>query len=248
MEHSWCLVFWLHRRDHLHEAAQLLLDQLDDFRKCHEIEPKSQTKKTFIPFPCLDRASEFDAISRKKEMRALREAKRLQETTEVGAGMLAGGRPPSQVFGVPILCDHSESTLLTEELAECLFEYLPVSVRLPGSSQWVLAYSPKAHGVSLHTFYRNVEKCRRTLVLIADTQGFLFGGFTPETWKPHHHFYGSGEAFVFTFGRLGVNPRVRLFPSTTQNRCFMFSDAHSFAMGSSSTGKHALAVCNDMLH
>mmetsp|Transcript_51105 Transcript_51105/g.121421 ORF Transcript_51105/g.121421 Transcript_51105/m.121421 type:complete len:400 (-) Transcript_51105:260-1459(-) len=248
-EHGWCVVFGMHSREDLHEAAQLTINYIDALASNRSSSDKaalrSSMRRTFVPFPCLDRASVYEAVSKKKEMKELATTGKIAEEKRPNERRQPA---PSHVFGVTIRCDLKEPPLLTADVAECLFEYLPVSARLPGVSEWVLAYSPKAHGVSLATFYRNVEKCRRTLVLIADTQGFVFGGFAPEAWLLGRHFYGSGEAFVFTFGKMTATPQARLFPATTKNRCFMYSDSDSFAMGSSSTGKHAIAICSDMLH
>ncbi|CAE8681635.1 unnamed protein product, partial [Polarella glacialis] len=110
--------------------------------------------------------------------------------------------------------------MLTTALAECLLDYLPVEVRLPGAVEWVLRYTPKAHGVSLSTMFRNLAECEKTVVFIQDTEDFIFGGFAPATWEPSHKFYGSGESFVFSYGKVEAGaeiPEVKYYPCTFKN-------------------------------
>mmetsp|Transcript_96833 Transcript_96833/g.273671 ORF Transcript_96833/g.273671 Transcript_96833/m.273671 type:complete len:517 (-) Transcript_96833:58-1608(-) len=92
--------------------------------------------------------------------------------------------------------------LLTQCLAERIYDHLPVCLRVPGVIEWALCYTPKVHGVSLATLFRNVAGRGMTLLLIQDSEEHVFGGFAPVPWEPRGRFYGSGEAFVFSCGRL----------------------------------------------
>jgi len=147
--------------------------------------------------------------------------------------------------------------LLTPALAECILEYLPVSLRLPGTVEWVMRYSPKAHGVSLSTLYRNMADREKTVIIVLDSEARIFGGFAPACWRPTQKFYGSGEAFVFAFdapagadghaeGGVAGEPEMRAYAWTSTNSFFMYSDSHLFAMGGGD-GKHAFAVRSDLL-
>jgi hypothetical protein len=35
-------------------------------------------------------------------------------------------------------------------------------------------------------------------MVIKDTNGWVFGGFTCETWRKSNKFYGTGESFLYT--------------------------------------------------
>jgi len=141
-----------------------------------------------------------------------------------------------------------EKPLLTQAMVACLLEHLPVSLRVPGAVEWVLRYSPKAHGVSLATLFRNLEGCEHTILLIQDVEEHVFGGFAPVPWEPcHGRFYGSGEAFVFSFGKLvGEAAVLNHFPWSCTNSCFMYSDSDLLAMGGGD-GHHAVVIRNDLL-
>lgn len=107
----------------------------------------------------------------------------------------AGENAPDEPRGVYIdkvvfqLPEHCQRSVLTKDLAEALLEYLPVGLRLPGLVQWVLRYTPKAHGVSLATMFRNlaevhfsstrVHRCsvHRTIFLVA--LQLLLGNLAP---------------------------------------------------------------------
>lgn len=132
-------------------------------------------------------------------------------------------------------------------MAECIAEYLPVHLRLPGAVEWVLRYSPKAHGVSLATLYRNLEDYQTSVIVLQDTQEHVFGGFAPAAWEPKSKFYGSGEAFVFAFTGADLsNPQLEIYPWTSRNTFVMYCDSSTIAMGGGD-GRHAFAVQSDLL-
>jgi len=79
--------------------------------------------------------------------------------------------------------------------------HLPVGTRF--ATSWRLIYSPRVHGVSLGTFYRQCQAWPgETLLLLEDTDGTTFGGFASHTWRvsTQRSHIGKAECFVFTFG------------------------------------------------
>jgi len=138
-------------------------------------------------------------------------------------------------------------TLLTPALADCIADFLPVGLRLPGAVEWVLRYTPKAHGVSLTTLYRNLAESEKTILMVKDADARVFGGFALAPWEPQGKFYGSGEAFVFAFTGLADPPEMAFYPWTTANSFIQYSDNDVLAMGGGD-GRHALAVRSDLLH
>jgi len=121
--------------------------------------------------------------------------------------------------------------ILTEDRLLALHAYLPVATRF--ANCWKLLYNPSVHGISLRTFYR---QCRNwpgeTLMLVEDTNGFVFGGFASHTWRAHCKLhYGSPECFVFTFGSPDEQKPVSVHPWAGGNQYFMYADSDGFAMG-----------------
>mmetsp|Transcript_28733 Transcript_28733/g.66696 ORF Transcript_28733/g.66696 Transcript_28733/m.66696 type:complete len:724 (-) Transcript_28733:111-2282(-) len=144
----------------------------------------------------------------------------------------------------------SAKPLLTIEMARCVQEHLPLRFRLSSSiMEWSMCYSPKAHGISMATMYRNLANVRGTLLFVQDDEDHIFGGFAPNAWEPSGKFYGSGEAFVFTFGNTALtsNPEVAVYPWTSQNTWCMYADMQVLAMGGGE-GRHAVAVESSFLH
>eukprot|EP00931_Biecheleriopsis_adriatica_P109790 TRINITY_DN84045_c0_g1_i1.p1 TRINITY_DN84045_c0_g1~~TRINITY_DN84045_c0_g1_i1.p1 ORF type:complete len:337 (+),score=62.73 TRINITY_DN84045_c0_g1_i1:93-1103(+) len=80
------------------------------------------------------------------------------------------------------------SAEVAAELRECLPTYLKFR-------DWQLAYSPRVHGTSMNTFYR--QQVGPNILVVRDASGGLFGGFTTEAWRPQADAYGSPESFVF---------------------------------------------------
>lgn len=64
---------------------------------------------------------------------------------------------------------------------------------------WTLVFSINRDGVSVGTFFEKCRFYRYTLLVIKDTNGWIFGGFCCETWKTSIKFYGTGESFLYTF-------------------------------------------------
>jgi len=64
---------------------------------------------------------------------------------------------------------------------------------------WRLDYSLNRDGISMHTFLDKTRGLSPGIMVVQDTQGWKFGGFTNEAWKDSTAFYGTGENFVYTF-------------------------------------------------
>jgi len=67
------------------------------------------------------------------------------------------------------------------------------------TADWELVYSLNRDGVSLQTFFEKCKNYKTTLLIVKDTNGWVFGGFCNETWKTSSKFYGTGENFLFSF-------------------------------------------------
>ena len=91
-------------------------------------------------------------------------------------------------------------------------------------------------------FYKCAKKQDNTLLLIEDTNGYKFGGFVNQEWKIHKHFYGTGEAFLFTFK--DTDEDVQFYRWTGFNDHIQFSDSTSLAIGGAE-GKFALYLRNN---
>jgi len=155
-------------------------------------------------------------------------------------------------------------TLLNYAMAKSLLKFLPAGQRVPGASVWKLSYKPVAHGTSISTLHRMIAGCERTLLLVRDADDHVFGGFAPLPWKVGRRFHGSGEAFVFKFGKLAnlaasaeaeeeeevqdpADPiEVKVFPWTQLNHHFMYASQRLLAMGGGD-GQYALAIHEGLL-
>mmetsp|Transcript_31240 Transcript_31240/g.72854 ORF Transcript_31240/g.72854 Transcript_31240/m.72854 type:complete len:337 (+) Transcript_31240:61-1071(+) len=130
--------------------------------------------------------------------------------------------------------------LFTEERLLDLALFMPISARF--ASSWKLIYSPRVHGVSLKTFYRQSRSfAGATLILIEDMNGTVFGGFASHPWQVSHSklHYGHPSCFVFTDGHPKSESSdsgcsVYMWAGRDQN--FLFADAQGFSMGCGSSG------------
>mmetsp|Transcript_131080 Transcript_131080/g.261547 ORF Transcript_131080/g.261547 Transcript_131080/m.261547 type:complete len:199 (-) Transcript_131080:128-724(-) len=144
--------------------------------------------------------------------------------------------------------------VLTSAMAGLLAESLPFETRF-ATTGWRLAFCPCVHGASLGTLYRTGEDLKRTILLIRDEEGHVFGGYAPMPWfaKPGRLYYGTDEAFVFSFGKPGASEggpeeSLRTFPALPGGQTmFMFAGVDMLAMGGGSDAKAALTVQSDLL-
>lgn len=235
---AWCIVFWMQTREELHEATQQLLEWTDEAKKLY----KAGETNTSIPYACLDCMTEFEATHQNKEAS---KAPSLLASTERPWEASAPNEDDQPIWSATLRQPQVKKPLLTQSLADHLCEYLPICIRLPGAAEWVLCYTPKVHGISMATFYRNCSLYTQTVLVLMDTKDSIFGGFAPETWEPRGRFYGSGQAFVFAYrSSLGV-PELHFYPWSSKNDYFMYSDNESIAMGGGD-GRHAIAIDSDL--
>lgn len=88
------------------------------------------------------------------------------------------------------------SEILNPGMIQVLTHYLPMHLKF---LEWTLAFSINRDGYSPVTFFENLKDFEQTLIVIKDSNGYVFGGYCTETWKPSKKFYGNGDSFVFTF-------------------------------------------------
>jgi hypothetical protein len=78
----------------------------------------------------------------------------------------------------------SASGILSNEQANALEAALPKALR---GYDWVLAYSLTMHGASVSTLLQRTREHPRSLVVIKDSSGGVFGGFAGESrWMLFH--------------------------------------------------------------
>merc|ERR1719213_457621 len=87
---------------------------------------------------------------------------------------------------------------MDQGLADTIAERLPLDVQF--RTDWVLAFSPRADGAKMETFYASVAPYAETVVLVSDTDDHVFGCFVPSPWREGASYFGPGP-LVFTFRR-----------------------------------------------
>ena len=95
-----------------------------------------------------------------------------------------------------------------------------------GLRDWELLYSTKRHGLSMNTFFRQVQGRRDSVLVIKDSGGHVFGAFIPFAWKQSSTFYGSGESFV-----LAVKPTWTQYRWSRQNSMFAITNPKGIMIG-----------------
>eukprot|EP01122_Echinamoeba_exundans_P013067 TRINITY_DN5639_c0_g2_i1.p1 TRINITY_DN5639_c0_g2~~TRINITY_DN5639_c0_g2_i1.p1 ORF type:complete len:723 (-),score=94.45 TRINITY_DN5639_c0_g2_i1:3-2171(-) len=146
-------------------------------------------------------------------------------------------QPSSTAFIGPTLKDISV-ILQTPEIQRKLASILPTRYR---NCEWQLLYSTARHGVSLNTFYMKTRNRGPSVMIVEDTEGYVFGGFVSESWEPRKGFYGTGESLLFS-----LFPAFNVYPWSGLNDYFMFAREDQLAIGGGG-GKFGLWLDSEFL-
>lgn len=116
--------------------------------------------------------------------------------------------------------------LLDDYFANKLMQELPESCQ---GYNLKLIYKLSIDGSNLETFYNKNEGYSKSLVIIKDDGGALFGCFAPAQWLVNLRYYGNGECFVFQ-----LKPKFQIFRWTKKNSFFMYSSTTNIGVGGGS--------------
>mmetsp|Transcript_357 Transcript_357/g.1196 ORF Transcript_357/g.1196 Transcript_357/m.1196 type:complete len:207 (-) Transcript_357:248-868(-) len=129
-------------------------------------------------------------------------------------------------FTVP----RQDEPVMTDGLFKMLCEMSPVM--LPSNRQ--LVFSSQNGNKSGRDFLKTARRKSRTLLVVEDCRGNVFGAFVSSPWKKlPHRFYGSGESFLFR-----ALPQLEVFPYTRRNSLIQYSDGASLGVGGGEDGGH----------
>jgi hypothetical protein len=90
----------------------------------------------------------------------------------------------------------ASSKILNEKMAAQIEQAIPALYR---ERNFTLLYSPTRDGTSLKTFYYKANERLPTLLVIEDTKGCIFGGYSATPWALSRDYYGTGQSFLFRF-------------------------------------------------
>lgn len=100
------------------------------------------------------------------------------------------------------LCPSPELTPIASG-ASCILgatEASAIAAALPGRRQmstWTSRYSTESGGFSLQSLYRAGAGCARSVLVVEDFSGYVFGVYCTDPWRVKPRYQGTGECFVF---------------------------------------------------
>ncbi|PKA57323.1 hypothetical protein AXF42_Ash002628 [Apostasia shenzhenica] len=82
------------------------------------------------------------------------------------------------------------------------------------AEQWKLLYHSALNGLSFTTFMGNISSWEwPTILVIKDSEGYVYGGYASQPWERHSDFYGDVKSFLFK-----LYPQASIFrPSGANN-------------------------------
>lgn len=79
--------------------------------------------------------------------------------------------------------------------------------------EWKLLYHSALNGLSFATFMGNISSGDGpTVIIIKDTEGYIYGGYASQPWERQSDFYGDMKSFLFQ-----LYPRASIFRPTGAN-------------------------------
>ncbi|XP_077166831.1 MTOR-associated protein MEAK7 [Paroedura picta] len=94
-----------------------------------------------------------------------------------------------------------------------------LNAHLPAESQhrWQLLFASRLHGESFTQLLGHVVNKGPCLLVLKDSDGYIFGGFASSSWEAKPQFQGDSRCFLFS-----VSPSVSVFTCTGYNDHFMY--------------------------
>lgn len=91
--------------------------------------------------------------------------------------------------------------------------------------KWRFLFSSQIHGESFATFLGRIIDQGPTVLIVEDTNGYIFGGFAAASWTLSSEYVGTDDNFLFT-----LRPKMRCFSSTGYNDHFQYLNLHQQTM------------------
>lgn len=118
-----------------------------------------------------------------------------------------------------------EGLMYTPDFPACtdISQILFINAALPQAMRhkWRFLFSSQIHGESFSTLLGRIMEQGPSVLIVEDTDGYIYGGYATDSWTMRAKFTGSESAFLFT-----LRPRMRVFPSTGFNRNFQYLNLH----------------------
>ncbi|XP_020246683.1 TLD domain-containing protein 1 isoform X2 [Asparagus officinalis] len=120
---------------------------------------------------------------------------------------------PDSGFQVPYL-HHPEK--LSHDLLSLRKEYawhIGGALAQQELEEWKLLYHSAIHGLSFNTFMAHITSGDGpTILVIKDTEGYIYGGYASQPWERQSDFYGDMKSFLFQ-----LYPQASIFRPTGAN-------------------------------
>ena len=102
-----------------------------------------------------------------------------------------------------------------------------INSNLPEQYQlkWRFLFSSQIHGESFSTLMGRIVDNGATVIIVEDSNGYIFGSFNPASWTLSPKFAGDESSFLFT-----LRPKMRCFPSTGYNDHYQYLNLHQQTM------------------
>jgi len=93
-----------------------------------------------------------------------------------------------------------DSSILDDRHMREVYRSLPLKIQ---NQSWSLAYSTRVSGFSLQNLYRTLaEEKDPFLIVIQDSNGFIFGAYLTCTPRICENFIGTGKSWIYSFGKI----------------------------------------------
>jgi TLD len=126
---------------------------------------------------------------------------------------------------LPICEDHKNKKEFPPLIDLAQIVFLNTNLPLALQNEWRFLFSSQIHGESFSTMLGKISNQGPTVLLIEDSNGYVFGGFATVSWALSPNFVGDETGFLFT-----TKPKMRCFPTTGYNDHYQYLNLHQQTM------------------
>lgn len=112
--------------------------------------------------------------------------------------------------------------------------YINSNLPMDYQQKWRFLFSSQIHGESFSTLLGRITDQGPSVLIVEDTDGYIYGGFATASWSLSPNFVGNDNAFLFT-----LRPKMRVFPATTYNNHYQYLNLHQQTLPNG-----LVSVCN----
>jgi hypothetical protein len=193
----------------MNKFNEQMINEIDNYEKLH-IQNNTTSSKNFKKFQQL--VDELDKFSLKTNqylknlnlnddilIESNKEAVILNEKADLEIKNLKSVVFDDNIMSFEANKENLKRSILGEIKITKSFEEIMLLCEFPIKQEWDLIYKASEDGFEAAKFHSKCDNKPNTLIIIKSTKGYVFGGYTEQSWSPNYSCKYDSKAFIFSF-------------------------------------------------